>query len=232
MRYDMRARFVFLLPWLGALLFALPPAQVDCHSQQAQESPVWLRGLLDLRVAQGGRAHAWTARGPGKTRYGGRSTSEGAERVTRLSVAQLALEGGAALPWDVTAHAQLNWYPDSDEDNKPLLIEAYFRKEWGEWGDGWGVQTGVLSPPFSLEHTGPAWTSPYTLTPSALNTWLWEELRVVGLEGEWWRATAGGTRLSLLAGFGFGADSFGQLLPERGWVLSDMLRGVDRKSVV
>ena len=227
MRYDMRTRFVFLLPWLGALLLALPPAQVHCQYEVEQESPVWLRGLLDLRVAQGGRAHSWTARGPGKTRYGGRSTSEGAERVTRLSVAQLALEGGAALPWGITAHAQLNWYPDSDEDNKPLLIEAYLRKEWGEWKEGWGLQMGVLSPPFSLEHTGPAWTSPYTLTPSALNTWLWEELRVVGVEGEWWRATAEGTRVTLLGGVGFGADSFGWLLAERGWVLSDALRGVN-----
>jgi hypothetical protein len=228
MRYDMCKRSLLLALWLGAvLLCGAAPSPSWCQYEVEQEKPFWVRGLIDLRIAQGGRAHAWTSRGPGKTRYGGRSTAEGSERVTRLSVAQFALEGGAALPWDVTAHAQLNWYPDSDEDNKPLLIEAYFRKEWGEWEKGWGVQTGVLSPPFSLEHTGPAWTSPYTLTPSALNTWLWEELRVVGLEGEWWRATAGGTRLSLLAGLGFGADSFGQLLPERGWVLSDALRGVN-----
>src|SRR5262245_31228888 len=159
MRYDMHVKLLRLLPWLVILLL-IPPSLVHCQHEVEKESPFWLRGLFDVRVAQGGRAHAWTSRGPGKTRYGGRSTSQGAERVTRLSVAQLAVEGGVALPWDVTAHAQLNWYPDSDEDNKPLLIEAYLRKEWGEWQGGWGVQTGVLSPPFWLEHTDPAWTSP------------------------------------------------------------------------
>jgi len=70
------------------------------------------------------------------------------------------------------AKAQLNWEPDSYREGHPSLIEAYFRKEWGEWEKGWGLQTGVLNPPFSLEHTGPAWTPLYTLTPSALGTWL------------------------------------------------------------
>ena len=228
MRYTMRARFLMLFLWLGILLLccAVPP-QAWCQYEVEQESPFWLRGLLDARVAQGGRAHAWTNRGPGKTRYGGRVTSEGPERVTRLAVSQLAIEAGAALPWGVVAHAQLNWEPDSYREDHPSLIEAYFRKEWGEWGNGWGLQTGVINPPFSLEHSGPAWTSPYTLTPSALNTWLWEEMRVVGLEGEGWRVTSGGWRFSLLAGAGFGADSFGWLLPERGWVLSDALSGVN-----
>ena len=228
MRYDMRMRSVLLALWLGVLLFGgVVPPSGWCQYEVEQEQPFWLRGLLDLRVAQGGRAHAWTDRGPGKTRYGGRSTAQSPEQVTRLAFSQLAIEGGVVLPWDIVAKAQLNWEPDSYREGHPSLIEAYFRKEWGEWEKGWGLQTGVLSPPFSLEHTGPAWTPLYTLTPSALSTWLWEEFRIAGVEGEWWRTTPGGLRLSLLAGAGFGADSFGWLLPERGWVLSDALSGIN-----
>jgi len=59
MRYDMRARSRLLALWLGVLLFggAVPPPGW-CQYEVEQEKPFWLRGLLDLRVAQGGRAHA------------------------------------------------------------------------------------------------------------------------------------------------------------------------------
>ena len=192
-----------------------------------KESPVWLRGLLDLRIAGGSKAPSWTDRGPGKLRYGGRATATGFEHVTRLAVAQLALEIGATLPGDIRARAQLNWEQETVNADRPLLVEAFLRKEWGNWEYGWGLQGGVFNLPFSLEHTGPAWTPQYSLTPSALNTWLWEELRITGLEAERWWTLPGDFRLSLLAGAGFGPDSFGWLLPERGWVLSDALSGVN-----
>jgi hypothetical protein len=149
------------------------------------------------------------------------------ERVTRLSFAQLALEAEAALPWETRAHAQMNWEPDSYNDDRPLLIEAFLRKEWGQWEKGWGLQVGVVNPPLSLEHTGPAVTPLYTLTPSALSTWVWEEGRVVGAALDWWRVLSNGMRFSLLFGSGFGPDQMGRLLALRGWVLSDALAGIN-----
>ncbi|MGH8007372.1 MAG: hypothetical protein ACREQ3_10215 [Candidatus Binatia bacterium] len=215
--------------WSGLLLICLwlLPSPAWSQYEIEQERPFWLRGLLDVRIARGGRAPSWMDRGPGKTRYGGRATPEGLNKITRFTLAQLALEVGGTLPWELTSHAQMNLETAADDEDRPLLIEAYLRKEWGEWGKGWGLQTGVMNIPFSLEHTGPAWTSPYTLTPSALNTWLWEEIRLVGVEGEWWRVTSGGLRLGLLAGAGFGPDQLGKLLAVRGWVLSDYLSGVN-----
>ena len=86
--------------------------------------------------------------------------------MTHIVLSQLALELGATLPWEIEGHAQLNLetLDDDDYDRPPLLIEAYLRKEWGGWGKGWGLQAGVMNVPFSLEHTGPAWTPQYTLT--------------------------------------------------------------------
>lgn len=84
-----------------------------------------------------------------------------------------------------------------------------------------------MNAPFSLEHKGAAWTSPYTLTPSALNTWLWEEPRIVGLEGETWRALGEFARIDLVGALGWGPDELGWLLAERGFVLSDFLSGVN-----
>ena len=208
------------------LLFNSFPRNALCQDEYEveDEGPIRLRALLDVRIAQGGDASSWVDRGPGKTRYGG----DGTDEVTDIVLSQLALELGTTLPWEIEGHAQLNLETlDDDDYDRPLLIEAYLRKEWGEWGKGWGLQTGVMNVPFSLEHTGPAWTPQYTLTPSALNTWIWEELRVVGVEGEWWQIMPKGIRLDLFAGLGFGPDQFGSLLAERGWVFSDYVAGVN-----
>src|SRR5262249_60757069 len=48
---------------------------------------------------------------------------------------------------------------------------------------GWSVKAGAFFPTISLENDDIGWTSPYTLTPSAINTWIGEELRTIGGEG-------------------------------------------------
>ena len=47
----------------------------------------------------------------------------------------------------------------------------------------WSVKTGAFFPTISLENDDLGWTSPYTLTPSAINSWIGEELRTIGSEG-------------------------------------------------
>lgn len=74
----------------------------------------------------------------------------------------------------------------------------------------------MMNAPFSLEHTGPAVTPLSTFTPSALNTWVWEEGRIVGAAVDWWRSLSNGMRFSLLVGSGFGPDQMGRLLAARG----------------
>jgi len=213
---------VFLLLCLYAF-----PSQSRGQYEVEEEQPFWLRGLLDVRIARGGRAPSWMDRGSGKTRYGGRATPEGLNKITRFALSQLALEAGGTLPWGLMPRVQINLETAMDDEDRPLLIEASLRKEWGAWEQGWGVQSGVLPLPFSLEHTGPAWTPQYTLSASALNNWLWEESRTVGIEGEWWRVFRGNLRIGVLAGLGLGTDQVGWLLAERGWVLSDYLSGVN-----
>ena len=93
---------------------------------------------------------------------------------------------------------------------EPWLIEAILRKEWGAARNGFGLQTGVMNVPFSLEHTGPAWPPEYTITASALNSWLWEDLNLAGVEAEWWRITGSGIRLGALVGVGFRSRSVRQ----------------------
>jgi hypothetical protein len=218
----------FAVPPLLALLILASvspsPAAVEGAYDVEEDRPLTLRGLADTRVVQGGRAPAWTDRGPGKTRFGG---DEDFDRRTRVVLAQLALELGGVLPWGIVPRAQLDVESGADVEWRPLLVEAHLRREWGRYERGAGVQVGLMTPPFSLEHAGPAWTPAYTLTPSALGSWVWEELRTTGGELEAWRRLPGGWRADVVGGAGFGADEAGTLLAERGWVLSDYLGGVN-----
>jgi hypothetical protein len=202
-----------------------PPA----HAQYAVEpdSSVWLRALLDVRLVGGGPAPSWTEGGPGKMRYGGSVSDAGFQRATRLVLSQAALQVGASLPWDVRAQAQVNIEPKIAVDYRPWLIEAILRKEWGDANRGWGTQMGVMNVPFSLENTGPAWSPEFTISASALNSWLWEDINLAGVEGESWYVTSSGVRLGALVGAGYGGDQIGRLLALRGWVVGDTLGGIN-----
>jgi hypothetical protein len=212
------------MTWCLVSFLSASPAFAQYEVEQ--EERVWLRAMFDVRLVRAGPASSWTDRGPGKLRYGGKVTASGFERVTRLAVAQLAIEMGATLPGDIRAQAQVNFEHDLADDDTPWLIEAILRREWGTARNGFGLQTGIMNVPFSLEHVGPAWSPQYTLTASALNSWLWEDLNLAGLEGEWWHI-ARGVRLGALAGVGFGPDQFGRLLALRGWVMGDGLSGLN-----
>jgi hypothetical protein len=213
-----------------SLLFAccgLAPLAAHAQYEVDDQDSVWLRALIDVRVAQGPEFPSWTDSGPGKLRYGGRSRDAGFEHVTRAELASLALQFGASLPWGMRAQAQVNVQPDLADDYEPWLVEAILRKEWGGEEGGWGLQAGLSGTPFSLEHTGPAWSTEYALSASALDNWLWEEISLAGIEAEWWRQAGNGPRLGLVVGGGFGPDQLGRLLALRGWVLGDGLSGLN-----
>ncbi len=207
-------------------------AQYDSGDFDVEQTDrVWLRALLDVRLARGGPAPSWTDSGIGKLRYGGKQVGTGAdarfERVTRLALAQLAFEIEATLPGDIRAQAQINFEPDIADSAEPWLIEAILRKDWGSPAKGFSLQGGVMNLPFSLEHVGPAWTPESTLTPSALNSWLREDASLAGLEGEWWHETSGGLRVGALVGTGFGPDRMARLLALRGWAMGDGISGIN-----
>jgi hypothetical protein len=222
---------------LAGVVAALAPAGSAAEDEYAvaPEPGVGVRALLDLRVVRGSEAPSWQEGGPGTLRYGGIETNSGGfERVTRFAISQLAVEPWADLPWGMRAHVQVNWDGDIDDrgDTSPphdviRLVEGVVRKEWGDAAQGWGLLAGVSNPPYSLENVGPAWTPALTLTPSALNSWLWEEGRLLGLEGEWWRTTSSELELDVFGGLGWGPDQQGILLAKRGWVLSDFLSGIN-----
>jgi hypothetical protein len=78
------------------------------------------------------------------------------------------------------------------------------------------MKLGAFFPPISLENEGTGWTSPWTLTPSAINSWVGDELRTIGVESlVEWRYRGGAVGLQG-AVYGWN-DPAGALLADRGW---------------
>ena len=75
----------------------------------------------------------------------------------------------------------------SDADfSEPIGVTELFFK-WRPIPTGrirHAVKTGVFYPPVSLENTDTGWQSPSTNSFSAINTWIAEEVRVMGIEFE------------------------------------------------
>jgi hypothetical protein len=82
------------------------------------------------------------------------------------------------------------------------------------------ARAGLMWPPVSLEHEGADWHVRDTATPSAINSWIGEEVRPLALEGTV-TASLGQQRLTAVAAVIAANDTAGTLLTFRGWTLHD-----------
>lgn len=86
------------------------------------------------------------------------------------------------------------------------------------------LKVGFFYPPLSLENDGPGWSNDYAISNSAINTWLAEEVRTLGVE---WRmdrplgAPGSPQQISFHAATFFGNDPAGTLLAWKGWGIHD-----------
>jgi hypothetical protein len=181
------------------------------------------RAILDARAAYADASRSWLDAGLGKTRYG----SGDGEVLGRLSQATLLLEADLSHAFRLRAQANVDADPDPASRQTRLdLVEAYaqFQPDVAA-ALRLRARAGMFFPPISLEHDGPGWTTTYTITPSAVNTWVGEEVRATGGE-----LTLGVGRernqLSLIGGAFGGNDPAGTLLAWRGWALHDRQTGL------
>jgi hypothetical protein len=82
-------------------------------------------------------------------------------------------------------------------------------------------RAGLFFPPVSLEHDGSEWALSDTLTPSAINTWIAEEVKVAGVEVTL-RGSFAKRPASLTAAAFQGNDTSGALMAFRGWAMHDL----------
>lgn len=154
--------------------------------------------------------------GTGELRFGGDDDG------LRLGAVMINASGQLldTIHYDITARAT------GDGDQNPIdLTEAYL--EWRPYPSSvwrWKTRVGAFYAPISLENRGVGWNSLYSISPSAINTWIGEELRTIGVETSLTLlgAPAGRTfDLSVVASaFGWN-DPAGVLLFQRGWAIHD-----------
>jgi hypothetical protein len=82
------------------------------------------------------------------------------------------------------------------------------------------ARAGLMWPPVSLEHEGYDWHVKDSITPSAINSWIGEEVRPVAAEASV-SATLGEQKLRATAALMAANDTSGTLLTFRGWALHD-----------
>jgi hypothetical protein len=124
----------------------------------------------------------------------------------------------------VSVHAALDAYGDYGS-NPADLSEFYLDiRPFPTTSVRWRARVGAFFMPVSLENRGVGWTNVYSITPSAINTWIGEEFRTLGaeLESRWLGASSGylGDVALIAAVYGWN-DPAGVLIAERGFALSD-----------
>lgn len=138
----------------------------------------------------------------------------------------LSLAADATVVWagDVSERVRAVASVDIGSDSQPAagLGELYLKFR-PDLSDAWKVsgRAGLFFPPVSLEHDGADWSLSRTLTPSAANTWIAEEVKTIGVEATL-RGAVGEQPISITGAAFAGNDTSGALLAFRGWALHDV----------
>lgn len=210
------------------MLLAAPLA-----AEPVKLSPPTLAGLLDVRYTRTSQQRGWLNGGTNKLRYGGADkdgNGSGDRNAHVFGVPQVSLLLDAALPANTGIHVQTNFNADTDSGPGSIgLIEAYARGAWTVELGRFEAKAGAFIPKISREHTERAWSTRHTLTPSAIGSWIAEEVRSFGTEGSWKRAILedGDLDGKLTAGLFSGNDGTGRILLYRGWSLHDYQAPLD-----
>jgi hypothetical protein len=181
-------------------------------------NPAWARDLFDRSTVSGvvvagpvlaSSNDAWTSGGTGKLEHRGADFAADAIIAWRPDIADR-----------VSTHFSLAL--QSSVRGVVGLDEAYVRlRRDPDATIGLSGRAGLFFPPASLEHDGAEWTTHYTLTPSAIGSWIAEEVKVLGAQLTVHAAVADRPVNLTVAAFGAN-DTAGALLTFRGWALHDI----------
>jgi hypothetical protein len=199
---------------------ALPPAEDDAQPLDSGTDLVsaqTVSALADFRIVGADGSPSWLDHGFGKTRFDG--TSDGSFQIIPYPVQATLMWQPRFTSW-LGARVSAGWqlYQKHEID----VMEAFltFRPS-PQARTRISGRAGIFWPNISLEHAGAAWSVTETITPSAINAWISEETKLLGIEATL-TTMVGEHEVSLTgAAFGFN-DTSGTLLSFRGWALHDV----------
>jgi hypothetical protein len=175
-----------------------------------------IEASVDLRLVSSDGRNSYLDGGLGKLRY------DSADDGLQLGRARFAWRDSIGGNW----HASVDLSAWSLHDHNAIDVT----EGWIEWRpvpkSAWrsNVKIGAFYAPISLEHRASGWTNPYTISSSALNTWVGEELRTIGVgyELDHLGMTSGGRFDFGLNAAVFGwNDPAGIIIALRGFSLND-----------
>jgi hypothetical protein len=171
---------------------------------------------LDLRAVASDGRESFLDNGQGKLRFD--------EDHEGIQLGRLRLAWDQPLGEVFSAHVEASRW-DDDDKNPIDLTEAYVEyRPYPRAGVRTRLRLGAFYPPMSLENRAAGWETPYTINPSAISSWIGEEIRTVGLEGQIdWLGTRLGHSFDLqltAAVFGWN-DPAGTMLAAHGFALHD-----------
>ncbi len=191
-----------------ALLLAMTAA-----SAFAQSTTFQFHGYLTARAIRVSSVPSWLQEDAGKFDVGSDARDDAKTRETAQ----------AQVGFDWTPNRWLLLHADGVARHEPSgtfgrragLVQGYA----DVYNDHWRLRAGSFWLPTSRENIDPLWTSPYTITYSALNTWIGQEVRPIGADLQWspnFYVVAGATAFR-------GNDTMGTLLAARSWTLGNRL---------
>src|SRR5579862_9198642 len=162
----------------GAALAACALLPAVARAEDAPHLPYDLSATGDIRLVGGDGEPSWLDGGFGKLRFGGGRDDDARIRPE-------AVEGTIAwqphLTWSLGA--TIVGIAQRGQDHPIDLSEAFLTFKPMPIGKvKLSVRAGLLYPPISLEHSGPEWGVRDTITPSAINSWIGEEVKTTGVE--------------------------------------------------
>lgn len=201
-----------LCPAALLLIFTLLPAT----QSQAEVSVL---GFVAARGTLSDAPRSWTEGALGRLLDG---EGDGEFSAGLGLEARVLIEASSGLDWSAKLH--LGARQDSNSVGRNLgVVEAFVERRWFGDGQRWQLRAGQFFLPVSRENVEALWVNPYTLTHSALNSWIGEEIRPVGIDFSWRRELESGARVDLgVTVFGQN-DSSGALLAWRGFAWHDRL---------
>jgi len=179
----------------------------------AQTSSFQVHAFVSGRAVRVTSEPSWTKGGFGKFDVGAKETDD--TNTEYLATAQLGFDWKPVNWLLIHADGIGRHEPSGVVGDNAGLVQAYV--DVGT--DKIRLRAGEFWLPTSRENIDPLWTSPYTVTFSALNSWIAQEVRPIGADLQWspnFYFTVGATAFR-------GNDTMGTVLAERGWVLGNRL---------
>lgn len=208
-----RVAFKNALP-LGCTLAALWPSGASA-SDLRLFTPDTLEVSGDVRLVAVDGEEGWLDGGFGKLRSGSNN-----DWKVKPELGNVNLVWQPQFGWSLSA--TIVGSIDGGERTQAGLSQAYlsYRPMRSSNGTSFAARAGLMWPPVSLEHEGADWHVADSITPSAINSWIAEEVRPVAVEGTI-SANLGPSKLRATAALFAANDTAGTLLTFRGWALHD-----------